>query len=149
MLNDDGLKMAKGLLLASFDHAAALREQAALICFGGAGTELRFGPAVPRWWNERWLRPIGGGGGTPFSRGIAAAAQLLERARRRQPQLQCVLWVFTDGRSSERPERPMSAERIVFVDCERGRLRLERCRALAVAWGAECVRAEEMIAAPR
>ncbi|GLU34957.1 magnesium chelatase [Trinickia caryophylli] len=148
MLGDEGLKTAKGLLLASFDRAAALREQAALICFGGAGTALRFGPAVPRWWNERWLRPIGAGGGTPFSRGIAAASQLLERARARQPQLQCVLWIFTDGRSSEQPVRPKSADRIVFVDCERGRLRLERCRTLAAAWGAECVGVDEIIGAP-
>ena len=70
MLGGARLALAKGLLIALFDRVSAMRADAALICFGGAGADVRFGPAVPRWWNERWLDPIGGGGGTPFAAGV-------------------------------------------------------------------------------
>ncbi|WP_409371923.1 vWA domain-containing protein, partial [Paraburkholderia sprentiae] len=69
MLAGQRLALAKGLLTTLFDRASAMRAEAALICFGGAGADVRFGPAVPRWWNERWLAPVGGGGGSPLASG--------------------------------------------------------------------------------
>ncbi len=144
MLGGEQLSMAKGLLLACFDRAAAERAEVALVCFGGARAHLRFGPAIPRWWNERWLRPIGGGGGTPFSLGIRTAARVLERAARSRPGQERVLWVLTDGRSGERPARPSVADRIVFVDCENVAPALGRCLQLAREWGAMYVRPEEL-----
>ncbi|MGF6774220.1 magnesium chelatase subunit ChlD-like protein [Paraburkholderia sp. GAS199] len=139
MLAGQRLALAKGLLVALFDRASAARAEAALVCFGGAGADLRFGPAVPRWWNERWLRPVGGGGGTPFASGVRRAAQLLEQSARRKPAQQRWLWILTDGRSSDRPVRPSAADEIVFVDFEREAVRLGRCEALADAWGATYV----------
>jgi magnesium chelatase subunit ChlD-like protein len=144
MLSGERLATAKGLLVACFDRAAAERAEVALICFGGAGADVRFGPAVPRWWNERWLQPIGGGGGTPFALGVKTAEQILARAARKKPAQQRVLWVLTDGRSVERPVKPMAADRIVFVDCERDALALGRCGQLAQEWGARCMRPEDM-----
>jgi magnesium chelatase subunit ChlD-like protein len=151
MLAGQRLALAKGLLIALFDRASAARAEAALICFGGARAELRFGPAVPRWWNERWLRPVGGGGGTPLASGVREAAQLLEKRARRQPAQQRWLWILTDGRSSDRPTCPPFADEIVFVDFERtgsvtrAAVLLGRCEALARAWGATCVTPEELI----
>lgn len=144
MLAGQRLGVAKGLLIALFDRVGAAREDAALICFGGAGADLRFGPAVPRWWNERWLRPIGGGGGTPLAVGIRRAARLLERSARLKPTQQRWLWVLTDGRTRDAPARPDGADEVVFVDFEEG-LRLGRCAALAQAWGARCVVPEQLI----
>jgi magnesium chelatase subunit ChlD-like protein len=146
MLSGEQLAMAKGLLVACFDRAAAERAEVALVCFGGAHAEVRFGPAIPRWWNERWLEPIGGGGGTPFALGVRTAARVLERAARRMPAQRRVLWVFTDGRSTDTPAKPSAADRIVFVDCEHHTLALGRCHELARAWGAACLRPEELIA---
>ncbi|MGG1948185.1 VWA domain-containing protein [Trinickia sp. NRRL B-1857] len=137
MMSGERLAMAKGLVLACFDRAAMDRSQAALICFGGGRADLRFGPAIPRWWNERWVQPIGGGGGTSFSIGVAAAAKLLDEARRRNPAGERVLWVFGDGRSRDRPAKPVAADRVVIVDCEQGALALGRWARLAREWNAD------------
>lgn len=145
MLTGAGLALAKGLLIALFDRASAARAEAALICFGGAGADVRFGPAVPRWWNERWLRPVGGGGGTPLASGIRRAAQLLEQSARVKPAQQRWLWILTDGRTRDEPARPLDADKVVFVDFERAAVRLGRCAALAEAWGARRVTPEELI----
>jgi magnesium chelatase subunit ChlD-like protein len=145
MLAGQRLALAKGLLIALFDRASAARAEAALICFGGAGADVRFGPAVPRWWNERWLTPVGGGGGTPLASGVGRAAQLLECRARVKPAQQRWLWILTDGRTRDQPARPLAADEVVFVDFERDSIRLGRCEALAEAWGARCVTPEELI----
>jgi magnesium chelatase subunit ChlD-like protein len=145
MLTGQRLALAKGLLIALFDRASAARAEAALICCGGAGADLRFGPAVPRWWNERWLRPLGGGGGTPLASGVRRAAQLLERSARVKPAQQRWLWILTDGRTGDEPTRPLDADEVVFVDFEQGSIRLGRCAALADAWGARRFTPEDLI----
>ncbi|CAB3704610.1 vWA domain-containing protein [Paraburkholderia rhynchosiae] len=145
MLAGQRLSLAKGLLIALFDRASAMRAEAALVCFGGAGADLRFGPAVPRWWNERWLGPVGGGGGTPFASGVRRATQLLERSARRKPAQQRWLWILTDGRTTDEATRPLNADEVVFVDFERGTVRLGRCERLAQAWGARRFTPEELI----
>ncbi len=145
MLAGQRLSLAKGLLIALFDRASAARAEAALVCFGGAGADVRFGPAVPRWWNERWLRPIEGGGGTPLTAGVRRAAQLLERSARRKPAQQRWLWILTDGRTRDVPARPLGVDEVVFVDFERETVRLGRCEGLAAAWGARRLTPEELI----
>ncbi|RDU96884.1 vWA domain-containing protein [Trinickia dinghuensis] len=147
MLGGERLSSAKGLILACFDHAAVERSEAALICFGGGRANVRFGPAIPRWWNERWVEPIGGGGGTPLSAGIASAANLLERAKRRNAAQERVLWVLGDGRTRDRPARPLAADRIVIVDFEQGnigRAALGRWEQLAREWNADYLHPEDI-----
>lgn len=146
MLARGQLALAKGLLIALFDRARAERVEVALIAFGGAGAELRFGPAVPRWWNERWIEPIGGGGGTPLEAGMARAAQLLEAAARRDPARARHLWLFSDGRTTQWPARPRRADHVTVIDCECGAVRLGRCAALAQAWAGECLDAQALLA---
>ncbi|MFX1674861.1 VWA domain-containing protein [Paraburkholderia sp. A2WS-5] len=143
MLGGGRLARAKGLLVACFDHAAAEREEVSLISFGGGRADVRFGPAVPRWWNERWIQPLGGGGGTPFALGVATAAGLLARAKRRKPSQQRVLWVVSDGRSREQPARPLAADRVVVIDCAREAA--GRGEQLARAWGADYLLPEELV----
>jgi magnesium chelatase subunit ChlD-like protein len=145
MLTGQRLSLAKGLLIALFDRASAARAEAALVCFGGAGADVRFGPAVPRWWNERWLAPVEGGGGTPLTAGVRRAAQLLERSARRKPAQQRWLWILTDGRTRDVPARPLDVDEVVFVDFEREAVRLGRCEVLATAWGARRLTPEELI----
>ena len=115
------------------------------MCFGGAGADVRFGPAVPRWWNERWVGPVGGGGGTPLGGRRSAAAQLLARCARRKPAQQRWLWMLTDGRTRDQPARPLDADEVVIVDFENEAVRLGRCEVLAQAWGARRVTPEELI----
>ncbi|GAB6851815.1 VWA domain-containing protein [Paraburkholderia kururiensis] len=144
MLGGERFALAKGLLVRCFDSAARARVEVALVSFGGVRADVRFGPGVPRWWNERWLAPVGGGGGTPFALGLRTAGQVLQRAARRQPAQHRALWILTDGRSSERPAKPAWADRIVFVDFEREVPALQVCGRLAQAWDAEWVRAQAL-----
>lgn len=144
MLGGERLSKAKGWVLACFDRAAMERVHAALICFGGGRADLRFGPAIPRWWNERWVEPIGGGGGTSFEIGVAAATKLLDQAKRRNPAQECVLWVLGDGRTRDQPTKPRSADRVVIVDCEGSGAPLGRWERLAREWGAHYLRPEDI-----
>ncbi|AOJ10259.1 vWA domain-containing protein [Burkholderia mayonis] len=144
MLTAGRLARAKGLVVALFDRIARERADAALVCFGGGSADVRFGPAVPRWWNERWLAPVGGGGGTPLAQGIDAAARLLARAARRRPRQQRWLWVLSDGRTNEAPARPAHVDRIVVVDFDDAPVRLGRCERLAHAWDAARVAPEDL-----
>ncbi|KEZ01444.1 magnesium chelatase [Burkholderia sp. MSh2] len=146
MLSHDRLAYAKGLIVAYFDRAARDRAETALICFGGNGAVRRFGPAVPRWWNARWLEPVDGGGGTPLADGIAAAAQLLARAARRAPGTQRWLWVLSDGRTRETPAKPAAADHVVFVDFDDAAVRIGQGARLAAAWGAQWVTADALCA---
>lgn len=130
------LAQAKGMLLALFERAAQQRHHVALVCFGGRGAQLRFGPAVPRWWNARWIEPIGAGGGTPLAAGLQQAAQVLRQAGRRTPGGERWLWLFSDGRSRVLPRLP-PAERRLVVDFDTAALGLRRCRALAARDGAD------------
>ncbi|MCC8397539.1 VWA domain-containing protein [Paraburkholderia sp. MMS20-SJTR3] len=145
MLSGRRLALAKGLLIALFDRAGAARAEVALVCFGGTSADVRFGPAVPRWWNERWLETVGAGGGSPLDTGVRRATQLLERSARRRPAQQRWLWILSDGRTRDEPARPLAADEVVFVDFEHGALRLGRCEALANAWGARWITPEELI----
>ncbi|TAL93906.1 MAG: magnesium chelatase [Paraburkholderia sp.] len=146
MMSGQQLALAKGLLVAMFDQASTARAETALVCFGGARADVRFGPAVPRWWNERWLQPVGGGGGTPLALGVSRAAHVLERAARGKPAQQRWLWLLSDGRSSDLPVRPAFADQVVCVDFERGAVRLGRCEQIARAWNALCCTPEDLIA---
>ncbi|SAK58790.1 Mg-chelatase subunit ChlD-like protein [Caballeronia pedi] len=140
MLAGERLARAKGMLVALFDRAYRERAQIALVCFGGGRAQVRRQPGAAHWFNERWVAPIAGGGGTPLALGLASAATVLERAARRRPSQRRRLWVLTDGRTNERPDAPVSADEIVVVDFEEGLVRVGRCGELARRWDAEyCV----------
>ncbi|MBP0592546.1 VWA domain-containing protein [Paraburkholderia sp. LEh10] len=145
MLSGQRLALAKGLLVALFDQARAARAEVALVCFGGSRADVRFGPAAPRWWNEKWIAPVGGGGGTPLTLGVERASALLAHSARRRPAQQRCLWVLSDGRSGGSPSRPAHADHVVFVDFEQGQLRIKRCAELAREWGGECFPYEALV----
>ncbi len=75
MLAGKRLALAKGLLVALFDRAYRERAEVALVCFGGGQAQVRRQPGAAHWWNEHWVAPIGGGGGTPLALGVRSAAQ--------------------------------------------------------------------------
>jgi len=137
MLQARQLAFAKGVLLRLLERAYQSRGDVALVCFAASRAEVRLQPSRARPWNESWLRPIRGGGGTPLTLGMARADQVLAGHARRAPAQQRLLWVLTDGRTNDAPPRPAWADHIVVVDMERHALPLGRCRLLAERWGAE------------
>ncbi|BAO88584.1 vWA domain-containing protein [Caballeronia cordobensis] len=145
MLAGERLARAKGMLVALFDRAYRERAQIALVCFGGGRAEVRRQPGAAHWFNERWVAPIGGGGGTPLALGLASAATVLERAARRRPSQKRWLWVLTDGRTNERPDAPASADEIVVVDFEEGAIRAGRGKRFARDWNAQYVTADDAL----
>lgn len=136
MRNSGGLARAKGLLLNLFDEAYRRRDHVALLCFAGGTVELRLAPRRAAAWNEAWIAPIAGGGGTPLALGVAAADRLLRRARASRRSL----WLLTDGRSHERPPVPASADVLHVVDFESARVPFARAAQLAASWGAAYLR---------
>jgi magnesium chelatase subunit ChlD-like protein len=146
MLSGKRLALAKGLVVAMFDRAYRERAEVALVCFGGATAEVRREPGAAHWWNDRWLAPIGGGGGTPLALGVRTGANVLARAERRRPSQRRFLWLLTDGRSPETPTRPDAADHVVIVDFEHEAVRLGRCIKLAQSWQAEYRTAAAMTA---
>ncbi|RLK39228.1 magnesium chelatase subunit ChlD-like protein [Cupriavidus plantarum] len=137
MLQARQLALAKGVLLRLLERAYQSRSDVSLLCFSGNRAETRLQPSRARPWNEAWLRPIRGGGGTPLTLGMARADQLFERHAQRHPAQQRVLWVLTDGRTNDAPPRPAWADHVVIVDMERHAVPLGRCRKLAADWSAE------------
>ncbi len=144
MLAGERLARAKGTLVALFDRAYRERATIALVCFGGGRAKVRRQPGAAHWFNERWIAPIGGGGGTPLALGLSSAATVLERAARHSPSQRRWLWVLTDGRTNEKPQAPASADEIVVVDFEEGSIRAGRGQALARDWGARYITADAL-----
>lgn len=139
-MRSGGLARAKGLLLNLLDEAYRRRDRVALLCFAGTTVELRLPPRRAAVWNEQWIAPIAGGGGTPLALGVAAADRLLRRSRARRS----TLWLLTDGRSREQPPAPLSADALCVVDFESARLPLARASQLAAGWGAAYLRYSEL-----
>lgn len=140
MLAGQRLAQAKGLLLQLIQRAYQQRARIAIVSFAGARAQLRLAPTAARPFNSRalhaWLQPIGGGGGTPLAQGALRADALLARAAHDDPAQQRWLWLLTDGRSDALPSPPLHADVRIVVDCERQRIALGRCRALAQRWRA-------------
>lgn len=139
MANDGGLARAKGLLLSCLRRIRRDHAQAVLVCFGGHHADIRFGPAIPTGWNESWIDPIGGGGGTPLTLGLDEAVRVAKQGSARFARGQKHLILLTDGRTTERPSRPRGFDQVTIIDFEQGNLSLHRCAILAQSWGARCL----------
>ncbi|WP_253700249.1 vWA domain-containing protein [Cupriavidus pauculus] len=144
MAHGEPLALAKGVLARLVERAYQARADVALVCFAGQQAEVRLAPSRARPWNDDWIRPIAGGGGTPLALGVARADQLLARHARRWPAQQRWLWLLTDGRSPEAPARPAWADHATIVDVERHAQPLGRCRQIAAAWDADYRTAESL-----
>jgi magnesium chelatase subunit ChlD-like protein len=140
MLKDGKLARAKGVLVALMEEAYRRRDRVALLCFGGNTVELRMPPRRAGAWNDAWLVPIAGGGGTPLTLGVQQAGILLAKHETAQRWL----WLLTDGRSTESPARPVGVDVAMVVDFETDRIALAYARALAETWAVKYFRVDEL-----
>ncbi|WCM87080.1 vWA domain-containing protein [Acidovorax sp. NCPPB 3576] len=138
MVASGGLARAKGVLLALMGEAYRHRDDVALLCFGGSGVQLRVPPQRAPAWSDGWVAPIGGGGGTPLLSAVARAGEVLQGARGRQGWL----WLLTDARTREQPDRPASAHGACVVDFDAARVPLHRAEWLAQRWQARYLAAD-------
>lgn len=140
MASRGALARAKGVLLSLLEQAYRRRDQVALICFGGTQAELRLSPRKAAAWNDDWIAPIRGGGGTPLRAAVSRADDVLSA---HAGKAQGWLWLLTDGRTREVAARPPHAEQAWVIDFEEGPVRLHRAEALAAAWQAHHAHASD------
>lgn len=143
-LDHSGSMRHGGRLAAAKAYAARLVHEAtragaqvALLLLGGQGVQWLQGAAPARRAAIAPLSRVGGGGGTPLAEGLREAQRSLHAHRRRHGGARHTLWLLTDGRSLEQPERPAAADRVVIVDFDDRTRPLGRCRVWAQHWGAE------------
>lgn len=141
MLSGKQLALAQGALQQLHQRAYQQRADIALITYAGDEAIIRLHPAAARPFNALQMNSalplLQGGGATPIVLGIAKADALLAENRFRKPGQQTWLWLLSDGRSKELPERPAHADVIRVIDCEHQRIALNRCRVIAERWHAD------------
>ncbi|MGV9712407.1 AAA family ATPase [Gordonia sp. NPDC003424] len=103
----------------------------------------------------RRLADVRTGGRTPLAEGLHTAADLIERALRREPDRRPLLVVLTDGRATAGADAAGRARAAaadigrrgtdaVVVDCEQGMIRLGLAAELAGALRAPCLPMDEL-----
>jgi len=151
MLTGNRLALCKGMLQRLLERAYQQRDHIALICFAGDHAELRISPRPATSTNThnnaaQWLRPIMGGGATPLVEAVSLADRLLKQWREQNVSRQHSVWLISDGRCSEMPNRPANADLLQIVDCEQQRINLGGCQKLAQRWQCDYLLLDEVIA---
>lgn len=144
MLRGKRLASAKGLLLAWTAMLYRRRESLAVIGFSGKAARVLQVPQKAVVFNEGWIAPITGGGGTPAASAVMLAEVLLARRRRCSPGEHLAVWLLSDARFASVPPRPRHADQYAIIDFDEGPLALGRARQLARAWQAEHVPASSL-----
>lgn len=137
MRRGGALAQAKGVAAALVAQAKRQGDDVALLGFGGQGVQLLLPPQTARLAAVAHIRPLGGGGGTPMADCMHQAQRLLLARQRQQQGARAVLWLLTDGRSLQAPERPRLATQAVIVDFDDPLRPVGRCAAWARWWGAD------------
>ena len=145
MLKRSNLALAKGLLLCWSEQIYRQRGELAVIGFAGGQARLLQRPQKAVAYNDAWIAEIGGGGGSPATNAVQLAEQTLAKVRKSAPGKQIGLWLLSDGRFSQLPERPRHADFCVVVDFENQPVPLGRAAQIARLWGAEHLRAVDLL----
>lgn len=131
------LALAKGHAMLLMDEAVRAGDDVGVLSLGGHGVDVLVPPRRAGRAASARLAALGGGGGTPLAAALAQAEHLLRRASSGNVDVECWLWLLTDGRSLEQPQAPAAASRIVIVDFDEPARAIGRCASWAARWGAE------------
>jgi magnesium chelatase subunit D len=94
------MKAAKGAILALLTAAYQNRDQVALVAFRDQQAEVLLRPTSSVLLAQQQLRKLPLGGATPFADGLWQAWQLVRCERQKQPNLQPLLVVISDGEAN-------------------------------------------------
>ncbi len=94
------MKAAKGAILALLTTAYQNRDQVALVAFRGRQAEVLLRPTSSILLAQQQLRKLPIGGATPFAAGLWQAWQLIRNERHKQPSLQPLLVIVSDGEAN-------------------------------------------------
>lgn len=94
------MKAAKGAVLGLLTAAYQNRDQVALVTFRGEQAQVLLRPTSSVLLAQQQLRKLAIGGATPFADGLWQAWQLIRTERQKQPSLQPLLVVVSDGEAN-------------------------------------------------
>jgi magnesium chelatase subunit ChlD-like protein len=136
MRRTGALAQAKSIASALIAQAKRQGDDVALLTFGGQGVQLLLPPQTARLAAVARICALGGGGGTPMADCMKQAQRLLQTWQPHRQGGQTALWLLTDGRSVQSPQRPPLATHAVIVDFEDPLHPVGRCAQWSEAWGA-------------
>ncbi|SHJ30753.1 Mg-chelatase subunit ChlD [Malonomonas rubra DSM 5091] len=94
------MKAAKGAILGLLTAAYQNRDQVALVSFGGERAQVLLRPTSSVLLAQQQLRKLPLGGATPFADGLWQGWQLIRTQRQKQPSLQPLLVIVSDGEAN-------------------------------------------------
>lgn len=94
------IALAKGAVLTLLRRAYLSRDRVALITFRDQSAQVQLPPTRSDLLARERLRRLAIGGATPLAAGLVAARHLIDRERRRDPGLQTLLVVLSDGEAN-------------------------------------------------
>ena len=149
---------AKGAILSLLMDAYQKRDRVGMIAFKGKDAKVILPPTASVELAKKRLEVLPTGGRTPLSRAFQVAYELLERERRRDPDLYPLMVIVSDGRpnvslSGKDPlaESMEIADQVkrsgiasLFLDVEKDFLRLGMGSKIAAAMGGKYYRLEDL-----
>lgn len=147
MLRGQKLAWAKGCLLAMTVQFYRRRDRLAVIGFSGDQASVIQPVGGIATFNENWIAPLNGGGGTPIGSAVTLLDALLSQQKMRRGAASTHVWLMTDGRFADLPTKPELIATYHVIDFENDMIAMQRCRKIASIWGASWTPATEIFAA--
>lgn len=141
MLAQQRLSWVKGLLLQWSQQVYNQRDWLMVVGFAGNSANLLHAPRKAQPFNTDWITPIAGGGGTPVQTALDLAQITIANAAKQASGIPAhiALWLVSDMRFAQLPDRPSFVDSCTVVDCEPStqHIQLGRGRLLAQQWQAD------------
>ncbi len=137
------LALIKGALLRVLQEAHVHRDRIALITFRDGDATVLLEPTASLHRAATTIEALSAGGRTPLASGLAAAQDLITRARMRDPHRRAIAVILTDGRTTDglavvgayASRLGRVADAVTVIDAEDGPVRLGFAHTIARAAG--------------
>ena len=130
-LNGDGQSQAKGLVAGIAHQAYLARQQLVLLAFGNDKVSTLYSQGRAPKAMAPLLNTLGAGGGTPLKQALQQASTFATRLIRRNPAMQIINTIITDGRVQQDLAGLKLQGKTVLVDIEQGPIKRGRGQQIA------------------